>query len=69
MKLVCCTSDGASVKFGAIAGLIMRLSVKQPWMIKIHCVNHGVELTVKAIVETEFSKKDDFCYYVFTQKL
>ena len=32
-------------------------------MIKIHCVNHRVELAIKeAIAETEFSKVDDFYY-------
>ena len=40
MKLACCTSDGASVNFGAKTGLMTRLSVQRPWMIKIHCVNH-----------------------------
>ena len=40
-----------------------RLSVQRPWMIKIHCVNHRVELAIKeAIAETEFSKVDDFYY-------
>ena len=63
MKLVCCTSDGASVNFGAKTGLMTRLLVQQPWMIKIHCVNHRVELAIKeAIVETEFSKVNDFYY-------
>ena len=63
MKLVCCTSDGASVNFGAKTGLMTRLLVQQPWMIKIHCVNHRVELAIKeAIAETEFSKVDDFYY-------
>ena len=62
MKLACCTSDGASVNFRAKTGLT-RLSVQQPWMIKIHCVNHCVELAIKeAIAETEFSKVDDFYY-------
>ena len=42
MKLVCCTSDGASVNFGAKTGLMTRLSVQRPWMIKIHCINHRV---------------------------
>ena len=37
MKLVCCTSDGPSVNFGAKTGLMTRLPVQQPWMIKIHC--------------------------------
>ena len=63
MKLACCTSDGASVNFRAKTGLMTRLSVQQPWMIKIHCVNHCVELAIKeAIAETKFSKVDDFYY-------
>ena len=63
MKLVCCTSDGASVNFGAKTGLMTRLPVQRPWMIKIHCVNYYVELAIKgAIAETEFSRVDDFYY-------
>ena len=39
------------------------LSVQRPWMIKIHCVNHHVELVIKEVIaETEFSKVDDFHY-------
>ena len=49
--------------FGAKTGLMTTLSVQRPWMIKIHCVNHRVELAIKeAIAETEFSKVDDFYY-------
>ena len=63
MKLVCCTSDGASVNFGAKTGLMTRLSVQRPWVIKIHCTNHRVELAIKqALAETEFYKMDDFYY-------
>ena len=63
MKLVCCTPDGASINFGAKTGLMTWLSVHRPWMIKIHYVNHRVELAIKeAIAETEFSKVDDFYY-------
>ena len=63
MKLVCSTSDGASVNFEAKTGLMTRLTVQRPWMIKIHCINHHVELAIKeAIAETEFSKVDDIHY-------
>ena len=63
MKLVCCMSDGASVNFGEKTGLMTRLSVQRPGMIKIHCVNHRVELAVKeTVAEREFSKVDDFYY-------
>ena len=36
-KVVGCTSDGASVNFGRNTGLIRRLAVDRPWLIKIHC--------------------------------
>ena len=55
IKLVCCMSDGGSVNFAVKTGLMTRLSVQRPWIIKIHCVNHP-------IAETEFSKVDDFYY-------
>ena len=49
--------------FGAKTGLMTMLSVQRPWMIKIHCVNHHVELVIKEVIaETEFSKVDDFHY-------
>ena len=49
--------------FGAKTGLMTMLSVQRPWMIKIHCVNHRVELAIKeATAKTEFSKVDDFNY-------
>ena len=63
MKLVHCAADGASVNFGAKTGLMTGLSVQWPWLIKIHCINHCVELAIKeGIAETEFSKVDDFYY-------
>ena len=37
MKLVCCASDGGSAHFWS-----ENRSNEQPWMIKIHCVNHHV---------------------------
>ena len=35
-KVVGCTSDGASVNFRRNTGLIRRLAVDRPWLIKIH---------------------------------
>ena len=35
-KVLGCTSDGASVNFGRNTGLIRRLAVDRPWLIKIH---------------------------------
>ena len=68
MELVCCTSDCASVNFGAKTGLMTRLSVQRSWMVKIHCANHRIELAIKeAIAEAKFSKVGIF-YNVFAQK-
>ena len=62
-KLVGCTSDGASVNFGAKTGLMTRLAVDRPWLVKIHCIIHRVELAVKdAIKLTDFTQVDDFYY-------
>ena len=65
MNLVCSIQDGGSVNFEEKTGLIAGLSVQRPWLIKIHCVNHCVELAVKeAIAKTEFSKVDTFNYSI-----
>ena len=50
-KLVSCTADGASVNFGRISGLLTRLDNDRGWLIKIHCANHRVELSVKDVFE------------------
>ena len=50
-KLVSCTADGASVNFGRISGLLTRLDNDRGWLIKIHCANHRVELSVKDAFE------------------
>ena len=61
LKVIGCTSDGASVNFGRISGLMTRLGEDRPWLIKIHCANHRIELAVKdAIKETDFCQADEF---------
>ena len=60
-NVIGCTSDGASVNFGRISGLMTRLSENRPWLIKIHCTNHRIELAVKdAIKNTNFVDVDHF---------
>ena len=68
LKVIGCTSDGASVNFGRISGLMTRLGEDRPWLIKIHCANHRIELAVKdAIKETDFCQADEF--YIGTYNL
>jgi len=46
-KMISATADGASVNFGIYKGLLTKLSEDRPWLLKIHCVNHRLELAVK----------------------
>ena len=60
-KVLGCTSDGASVNFGRNTGLMRRLDVDQPWLIKINCANHRIELAVKKLLKnTTFNECDTF---------
>lgn len=60
-KIIGCTSDGASVNFGRISGLMTRLSENRPWLIKMHCTNHHIELAVTdAFKNSDFTTVDDF---------
>ena len=47
ISLVSATADGANVNMGAIRGTLTQLQQERPWLLKIHCVNHRVELAVK----------------------
>ena len=47
-KVVSVTADGASVNFGQHSGVLPQLKQDRPWMLKIHCINHRVELSVKS---------------------
>ena len=65
-KVVGCTSDGASVNFVRNTGLMRRLAVDCPWLIKIHCTNHWIELAVKkSLQNTTFNECDTFYIWNF----
>lgn len=66
-KMVGATSDGASVNTGHKGGLMVKLqNDSRPWLIKIHCVNHKVELAVKeAFSNSEFAKIDKLYLGIF----
>ena len=60
-KLVSVTADGASVNTGRLSGLMTRLGEEREWLVKIHCINHRVELAVKdALVDSVFKEIDSF---------
>ena len=60
-KFVGATADGASVNFGHISGLLTRLEVSRPWLLKIHCSNHRTELSVGDVFDNKspFSVVDE----------
>ena len=60
-KLIAATADGAAVNFGHIQGLMTRLCAERNWLLKIHCINHCIELAVKdAVKKSQFKKIEDF---------
>ena len=60
-KFVGATADGASVNLGHISGLLTRLEVSRPWLLKIHCSNHRTELSVGDVFDNKspFSVVDE----------
>lgn len=46
-RLVCAVPDGAVVNTGIYKGLLTQLMKKRPWLVKIHCILHCIELAVK----------------------
>lgn len=60
-KLVSITTDGASVNTGRLSGLMTRMASDREWLVKIHCINHRIELAVKdALVNSAFKDIDSF---------
>ena len=51
--MVSATADGASVNMGNLTGTLTQLQHERPWMLKIHCVNHRVELAVKDVMSQD----------------
>ena len=48
-RLVSMTSDGASVNLGVLNGFLIKIAEALPWLIKIHCANHRIELAFKHV--------------------
>ena len=41
-------ADGAAVNFGRVGGVLSKIEASQaPWLVKIHCVAHRLELALK----------------------
>ena len=60
-KLVSCTADGANVNMGRISGLLTRIGDDRDWLLKIHCPNHRIELSIKdAFKDTKFALVEEF---------
>ena len=57
-KLISITSDGASVNTGKISGLMTRFASDREWLVKIHCINHRVELAVKDAIHRFCLQRD-----------
>lgn len=60
--LVASAADGAAVNFGEINGVLTKLKHSAPWMIKVHCIAHRLELALKdAFKDTYFTKVCTLC--------
>lgn len=46
-SVVSTTAGGVSVNMGVINSTLTQLSHERSWLLKIHCVNHHIELAVK----------------------
>nr|XP_047143305.1 zinc finger protein 862-like [Hydra vulgaris] len=57
-KVICATADGASVNFGAHINVLSQMQQNRPWLIKIHCINHRIELAIK----DAFNEIPDFAH-------
>ena len=62
LKLVAATADGASVNFWRFRGVLTQLSETRPWLLKIHCTNHRIELAVKDAMDEKYFKKAERFY-------
>lgn len=57
--VVCATADGASVNTGIYNGLLTRLEKEdRPWLLKIACISHRLELAIKDSLMHEKSFKE-----------
>ena len=56
--MVSAKSDGASVNTGKYNGLLVQLEQSRPWLVKIHCVSHRLELGLKDSLLKEKSFTD-----------
>lgn len=58
-SLIATAADGASVNFGRESGLLVRLQkAGAPWMLKIHCLAHRLELSLAdAFSDTYFNSE------------
>ena len=59
-------TDGASVNFGAYRGVLTQMSENRDWLVKIHCVNHRVELAAKKVVnDSVFLQVEEFYLSIY----
>ena len=67
-KVVSATADGANVNMGVYSGVLTQMKREREWLVKIHCVNHRLELALKDAVKqvAEFDEVDRFYLNVWT---
>ena len=57
-SVVAAAADGAAVNFGSRGGVLTKLQASPaPWLVKVHCIAHRLELSLKdAFKGTYFSE-------------
>ena len=67
-KLVSMCADGASVNMGIYNGALALIQLDIPWLIKIHCALHCLELAVKDACESypHFTTVNDMMTSIYT---
>lgn len=61
--LTATAADGAAVNFGKTNGVLTKLQESVPWMLKVHCVAHRLELCLKDAFKGTYFEQVLYCCF------
>ena len=65
-KLITATAEGASVNMGAYRSVLTQMEETRDWLLKIHCVNHRIELAAKKVAsESVYAEVETLYLYIY----
>lgn len=71
--LTATAADGAAVNFGKTNGVLTKLQGSVPWMLKVHCIAHRLELCLKDASRGTYFEQVLYCcfckYYYLNVRL